>query len=161
MVHHEISLGRYMFSSPGILSPDIIAAGDKYPQVLSPSLGVVPVSDHYLFWHLCWKLVYIWELVLWVGMKPWYYPITTKSLVFTFRLVCGCFKSVIIPITTKSSHVCFKQSFTLVFVPFSYPITTIFLYIVFFCVCVFVIVFWILCVCFLFWGGGVRGEFQC
>ena len=46
MVHHEISLGRYMFKSLGILSPDIIAAGDNYPQDLSPSLGVVPVSDH-------------------------------------------------------------------------------------------------------------------
>ena len=139
-----------------------------YPQTLSPP-GIIipriyrrawsgPVSDHYLFWHLCWKLVYIWELVLWVGMKPWYYPITTKSLVFTFCLVCGCFKSVIIPITTKSSHVCFKQSLTLVFVPFSYPITTIFLYIVFFVLCVFVIVFWILCVCFfvLGWRGARR-----
>jgi hypothetical protein len=60
-----------MFFSPGMLSPDIIAAGDNYPQDLSPEVLGAPsvrslliLKRFHLVW-LCMDLCY--KSVWWYG----------------------------------------------------------------------------------------------
>ena len=85
----------------------------------------------------------------------WYayeYPITTKSLIFHFCLVCGCFISVFIPITTKSSHIHIKLSHSLelyiVTIRSLLPFLTLFFFVFGFCdsvlntMCLFFVLGW-------------------
>jgi hypothetical protein len=61
-----------MFLSPAMLSPDIIAAGDNYPQDLSPEVLGAPRCPITTYFETCFHLVWLcmdfcYNSVWWYG----------------------------------------------------------------------------------------------